>query len=169
MMMNTRGRNAKYGTSRVALLFTIIVLFSSTVSIAHGATKDEPNAAKQPRAYKQQRAQVMAASTTRNDRKERMNNRKELKKQKRDDLTPKLILPESQLQKLVPRSVTKVFPICKRYVEKEQRQRGLVKGAESFSTAPSFNGIDRDDDEERLLRRREGNPLQGTNKFHSCI
>jgi len=75
---------------------------------------------------------------------------------------PKNIIEEL----IIPRSVTRTFPICKKYAN-ENRQRLLIKGTEtkSLSLLGSSLGIrgSEEEEEERILRRRQGNPMKVSN------
>ena len=83
---------------------------------------------------------------------------------------------EQQITKIIPRSVTKEFPICKRYADRQRQRTLVIKGAEPSSSSSSSssgksprainedNVYDEDVEEKRLLRRRQGNPIQGAKK-----
>jgi len=85
------------------------------------------------------------------------------KRNARNNNNPKDIIEEL----IIPRSVTRTFPICKKYAN-ENRQRLLIKGTETKSSSllGSSLGVGRSEGEKeevRILRRRQGNPMKVSN------
>jgi len=141
--------------SIIAVLLCIIALLSTST---HAKKNDNKNNNKRDK----------RGDTTRTTNGKRNAQKEDEDTSKRDDKrnarmnnnNPKNIIEEL----IIPRSVTRTFPICKRYAN-QNRQRLLIKGTETKSSSllGSSLGVGRsegEDDEERILRRRQGNPMK---------
>ena len=137
---------------RIIVLLCMIALFSTSTY----AKKKNDNNNKHDKRY--------ARTTNGKREKDEDTSKRDDKRNARNNNNPKNIVEEL----IIPRSVTRTFPICKRYAN-QNRQRLLIKGTETKSpsllvgSSLGVGGSEGEEEEERILRRRQGNPMKITN------
>ena len=140
--------------SIIAVLLCMIALFSISTHAKNNGNNNN----------KRDKRDDTTRTTNGKREKDEDTSKRDDKRNARNNNNPKNIVEEL----IIPRSVTRTFPICKRYAN-QNRQRLLIKGTETKSSSLlvgsslGVRGGSEGEEEERILRRRQGNPMKVTN------
>ena len=137
---------------RIIVLLCMIALFSTS---AYAKKKNDNN--NNNNSNKRDKRGDTTRTTNGKREKDEDTSKRDDKRNARNDNTKNIIE-----ELIIPRSVTRTFPICKRYAN-QNRQRLLIKGTETKSSSllvGSSLGVGKIEEEERILRRRQGNPMR---------